>query len=79
MYFKNCPEKEKRALERFWAMLEQTGVSTLIDPFELSQFLINLVSASTMERVVLLRAFTQMILWDHLKKDVCDEQRQNHN
>jgi hypothetical protein len=56
--------KEKRALQKFWAILEQTGVSVHIDPFELEQFLFNLSKSSITQRAVVQRAFADFVVWD---------------
>jgi hypothetical protein len=57
-------EKEKRALQKLWAILEQTHVSWHIDPFELEQFFLNLASATMAERAIVQRAIADLIVWD---------------
>jgi hypothetical protein len=57
-------EKEKRALQKLWAILEQTHVSCHISTLELEQFLLNLAVAPISERVVVQRAFADFVVWD---------------
>jgi hypothetical protein len=64
MHFKGLPEKEKEAAQRFWSVLEKTGANMHIDPFELEQFCMNLMSLSVADRLAVHLAYAELIRWD---------------